>query len=61
MNAMPSVIVEADNDAVSIELLFVVIAECKERKVSSVPGIVSVDVDYTQVWFADKDRLLFKV
>jgi hypothetical protein len=58
---MPSVIVEADDNAVSIEPLFVVIAKCKERKVSSVPGIVSIDADYTRVWFADKDRLLFEV
>jgi hypothetical protein len=43
---MPGVIVEADNDAVSVKPLFVVIAECKEREVSSVPGVVSVDADY---------------
>jgi hypothetical protein len=44
---MPGVVVEADDNAVSIESLFVVVAECKERKVSSVPGVVFVDADYT--------------
>jgi hypothetical protein len=47
MNAMPSVIVEADNDAAFAESSFVVITECEERKASSIPRVVFVDVDYT--------------
>jgi hypothetical protein len=44
---MPSVIVEADDDAAFTESLFVVIAECEERKASSVPRVVSVNTDYS--------------
>jgi hypothetical protein len=58
---MPGVVIDADDDAVPIESLFVVVAECKERKVSSVPRVVFVDADYTRVGFADEDRLLLKI
>jgi hypothetical protein len=47
MNTMPGVVIKANDDAAFAESLFVVIAECEERKASSVPGVVSVDADYT--------------
>jgi hypothetical protein len=43
---MPSVVIEANDDAAFVESLFVVIAKCEEREASSVPGVVSVDADY---------------
>jgi hypothetical protein len=43
---MPSVVIETDDDAALVKSLFVVVAECEERKVSSVPGVVFVDTDY---------------
>jgi hypothetical protein len=47
VNAVPGVVVEADDDAAPVKSLLVVVAKCKERKVSPVPGVVFVNADYT--------------
>jgi hypothetical protein len=58
---MPSVIIDADNDAAFCESSLVIVAECKERKVSPVPRVISIDVDHVRIWFTDKNRLLLEV
>jgi hypothetical protein len=58
---MPSVIVETDDNTAFVEPSFVVVTKCKERKIPLVSGVVSVDADYTRVWFAEEDRLFFEV
>jgi hypothetical protein len=47
MNAMPSVIVEADDGTPFGKSLLVVVAKCKECESFLVLSIVFVDVDYS--------------
>jgi hypothetical protein len=61
MNAVPRVIVEANDYTGFVEPSLVVITESKECKSLLVSVIVFVDTSYTRVRFVNKDRLLIEI
>jgi hypothetical protein len=61
VNAVPSVVTEADNDTRFGKSSLVVVTECKERESFLVPIVVFIDASYTRVRFVVENRLLVEV
>jgi hypothetical protein len=61
VDAMPSVVVEANNYASFIDHSLIVVTEGEEHESFLVSIVVFVDTGYVRIWFIAKDRLFVEV